>query len=362
MLGFLGRERSHAPAEPGDAVVAPSPGIESPPVAPRRVEPAAERPAAELIVRDLRRTLEARCDVLFRTTSGRGDAALVIDRLRGLDESGVRQPPFAAQRALAVARDPRSGTHELAAVFEQDPALTEALLRMGNSTHYRAGRDPCLSIRDAVQRVGVRGVEMIVTVHMVEGLLCKPGSAYAGLLERVWSHMTRTAPVARSLAPAFGIPAETAFTVGLLHDVGKLVLFDHLSRIRAEHRREIAIPEHFLLDLLDRLHEPIGGMAATRWELGDEAVLAIGTHHREPPPETTTPLGELLCLSERVDHAIRTRKPLDLDRLRAEAELTTDASVIRERLEGIDGLVLDTARGEGHAETVAEPDAEDRAA
>ena len=127
---------------------------------------------------------------------------MVIEILRLLDETAIRQRPVAAQRALAVARNPMSSATQLVHIFEQDPALTEALVQMANSSFYRRGTQPCIAITEAILRVGVGGVEAIVTTNMVEGLLCRPGSAYGQLLVQVWSHMTRTAQIARTLAPA----------------------------------------------------------------------------------------------------------------------------------------------------------------
>lgn len=316
-------------------------------VAPADTPLSAENTAEEELAKSLRRTLEARCDVLLRAASPavrQSDAPQLVERLRALDQAAIHQPPLAAQRALAVARNPRSSSDELAAIFGEDPALTEGLLRAANSNFYRRGEGRCVSIAEGIQGVGVRGIESIVTIRMVEGLLCRPGNAYAPILDQVWAHMTRSAPVARALAPAFGVAAETGFTVGLLHDVGKLVILDYVSRLRVEQRREIRVPESFLLDLLNRLHEPIGGLAALRWTLGPEAAHAIATHHREPPPETPSPLGEVLCVAERADHAVRLGFPLDVDGLWAQAEIAASVDDARAILEGCVGLALMATR------------------
>jgi HD-like signal output (HDOD) protein len=312
--------RTPAASRPGTASASAS--ANAPNTPPRELS--AEERALQ---QELTRTLEGRCDVLTRAAgvdTKASDAGMVIECLRRLDETVIRQPPIAAQRALAVAKNPTSSSAELVAIFEQDPALTEALLQMANSNYYHRGNDPCIAISEAIARVGVRGVEAIVTTNMVEGLLCRPGNAYATLLSQVWAHMTRTAPIARALAPAFKSAPETAFTVGLLHDVGKLMMFDYLSQLRTRHRREIKVPERFLLDMLNRLHEPLGGIAALRWNLGATVAHAIASHHHEPPPEMADLLSELLCVSERADHSLRLGVPLDVWKIWRDGELTAD--------------------------------------
>jgi HD-like signal output (HDOD) protein len=347
---WFGRKTTQAPVAGSPAAEGVQPGedaIGTPASLPGPPEPSASREEARLET-TLKRAIERRCDILARALSPearQSDAPLIIDSLRRLDDSIIRQPPVAAQRALAVARNPTSGLAELTAIFEQDPALTEALLQMANSSFYHRGGDPCLAIGEAIQRVGMRGVEAIVTVSMATGLLCRPGGAYASLLGQVWEHMMRTAPVARVLAAPFRVAPETAFTVGLLHDAGKLMIFDYLSQLRALQRREIVVPERTLLDLLNRLHEPLGGMAGLRWNLGFTIAHSIAWHHREPPPEGLDLTSELLCVAEKVDHAIRTGFPLDLEKIWRDGELTTDMGIVREYLTQAPGLNLSRDRG-----------------
>jgi len=296
----------------------------------------------------LRRTLAGRCAVLLRALSpkARGtDAAEIIQRLSKLEDAVIRQPPVAAQRALAVARDALSSAGQLAAIFEGDPALTESLLRVANSPYYHRGGEPRVSIRKSVQALGVRGVEMVVTTKIVEGLVCRPGGAYNAFVSAAWGHMMRTAPLARTLSSAFEIPAETAFTVGLLHDVGKLIVFDYLSQLRSERRRDVVIEERCLLDLLSRLHEPLGALAALRWKLGAETAYAIACHHFEPPPEAPSPLAELLCVAEHADHAMQNGRAFEIDRFWRETGLSRDPRPVVEALRAVQGLVVRTGPG-----------------
>ena len=294
-------------------------------------------------------TIGEQCDFLMRVAppeTRQTDAPLMIQGLRQLDPTVIRQPPAAAQRALAVARDPASSMSHLATIFEQDPAMTRELLQAANSNYYRRSQNPCLSISEAIQSVGFRGVESIITATMVEGVLCRPGNAYAPMLTEVWSHMTRTAPIARAIAPAFEVMPESAFTVGLLHDLGKLIIFDHVSQLRSRLRREITIPDRFMLNMLTWLHEPLGGVAALRWGLGVPAARAIAYHHCQPPPNPADPLGEALCIAELADHAMRLKKPLDLPRIWRQIGLKGDMQAVSDLLVEVStSIVSDDPRG-----------------
>jgi HD-like signal output (HDOD) protein len=256
----------------------------------------------------------------------RSDAPQVLRAIAGNLDTAIGQPPHAAQRALAVSRNPHSSVDDLARLFASDPGLARALLQHANSAFYARIGEPCVSLAAAVQRVGSTGVESVLLSSIVQGVLLRPGNRYSTILDQVWYHMVRSAPMARQLAPAFGVEPERAFSVALLHDAGKLVVLDQVSTIRRTERREVAFPEPVLLKSLKRLHEPIGALAALRWGMDERATRAIAAHHRDPLPDWDDPLNETLFVAEKLDLAATNGTALDLDALWAKARLTGDLS------------------------------------
>lgn len=241
------------------------------------------------------------------------DAPRFLDSLVASFEAVVRQPPLAAQRALSISRDPNAAASRLVSLVEGDPGLGQALLRYANSAYYATGGGRVVSLHGAVQRVGTSGVHNVVLRTMVDGMLCRPGSTYQELVNLSWQHMVRVAPIARSLAPAFGAGPDESYALGLLHDVGKLVIFDRLGELRTTLRRDVAFPRPLLSVVLRSLHEPLGALAALQWGLGAGVAHAIGGHHRSPVPEIHDPRCELLFISERVDLARARGREIDLE-------------------------------------------------
>ncbi len=206
-------------------------------------------------------------------------------------------------------------------LFEHDPVLAQALLRHANSAFYgSAGR--CDALHGAIMRVGMQGVETVLVTQMARGMLCRPGMGYGRMVQFVWDHMVSCAPIARELALRIGVDPERAFALGLLHDSGKLVIFDQIAAIRSRVRRELDLPMPVVLQMLHRLHEPIGGMCALRWGLGSEAALAIAHHHRTPPPPKPIAASEVLFLAERIDLAQRNDRRLEAGALWEQGRLT----------------------------------------
>jgi HD-like signal output (HDOD) protein len=251
--------------------------------------------------------LEASLDPVER----RGDALAFFERISKSGEKSVRQPPAAAQRALDLLRRDVA-IPDLVRLVEQDPVLAQSLLRYANSAANGIAGVESTSLADCIRRVGTQGLRSVILSSMVEGTLCRPGSAYDGMVKQVWEHMVRTAPLARALAPAFGVVGDEAFTLALLHDVGKLVVFDRLGTMRAELRREIQLNAVVLPRVLHALHEVLGGAAALRWGLGKSAVTVISNHHRRDAQPPVSPHTECVYLAERLDLAMLRREPPDL--------------------------------------------------
>jgi HD-like signal output (HDOD) protein len=284
-------------------------------------------------VRRALRTALERLETTLDPMERRGDALTLFERISKSGEKTVRQPPAAAQRALDLLRRDVA-ISELVRLVEQDPVLAQSLLRFANSAANSTGARST-SLAECIRRVGTQGLRSVILSSMVEGTLCRTGSAYDGMVRQVWEHMIRTAPIARSLAPAFGVVPDEAFTLALLHDVGKLVLFDRLGTLRAELRREVKLTPTVMPRLLSELHEILGGAAALRWGLGKGAVAVIGSHHRRGDPLEPNLAAECVYVAERLDLAMVRQEGVNLVRWFDEGRLCASFEAVAPLVERV---------------------------
>jgi HD-like signal output (HDOD) protein len=325
-------------------VAAPAPGVApasvaaaAPPVAP--VGPILTEPsihdeveAGYDIRRSLRTSLE-RLEASLDPMERRGDAPAFFERISKSGEKTVRQPPAAAQRALDLLRRDVAIV-ELVRLVEQDPVLAQSLLRFANSAANNTGAQTA-SLAESIRRVGTQGLRSVILSSMVEGTLCRTGSAYDGMVRQVWEHMIRTAPIARTLAPGFGVIPDEAFTLALLHDVGKLVLFDRLGTLRAELRREVKLNPQVMPRVLSELHEVLGGAAALRWGLGKAAVGVVSSHHRRGDALEPSLPAECVYVAERLDLAMVRNEPVNLVRWFEEGRLQASFEAVAPLVERV---------------------------
>jgi HD-like signal output (HDOD) protein len=340
MFSQFWRRLTGTPGASTSTAAAPTSGPAEPAATPAPVREVAPKGEIRVATEEsLRRSLTWRSRVLMEGAGEdimRSDGPALVAALTDANESVIRQPPAAAQRALRVASNPETPMPKVVELFENDPMLAQALLRFSNSVFYRRDSQPTASLQSAVQRVGMNGVQTVLTASLVQTMLCRPGGAYDALVQKVWTHMQRSAPIARTLAPAFGLDAETMFSLALLHDVGKLVIFDHISTLRHDKRRDLKMPDLFFRQMLWHLHEPIGGLSVLHWGMGGEAAHAVAEHHRRPAPDTPDTVTECLFVAESIELAQTNFAKLDWEAVWKNGAVTTEMGSVQERMRKTD--------------------------
>jgi len=284
------------------------------------------------MIEHLTEQVSSRIDAITASLSKRErteDTARFLCDIKAAPASSIKQAPQAAQRALAKTRNPDIGMAELVRVVEEDPTLGQALLRYANSAYYSTG-GAVVSLRRAAQRVGSSGVHNVILGVMVEGMLCKPGGEYQKMVVQVREHLVRTAPIARAIGREFGAVPDECFSLALLHDAGKLIVFDVIGALRHDTRRDVDIPKSVVSRVLRELHEPLGGIAVLHWGLGDTVATSISTHHRSPVPAVENRMSEVLFIAERADHALSGVIPKDVATWWDEGAISGDPARVEE--------------------------------
>lgn len=109
---------------------------------------------------------------------------------------------------------------QTAALIETDPVLTARLLKMANSAFFGLHRS-VTSAREAMNVMGLIKVRALV----IGAALGDGFHRVAGMnLNQFWRYSLNTAHLARYIALPIRINESTAFTAGLVHGIGELVM------------------------------------------------------------------------------------------------------------------------------------------
>lgn len=193
--------------------------------------------------------------------------------------------PATSVRLLALLDDPEVSVEPVAAVIEMDPSLTANLLKLSNSAYYGMRRRVG-SVREALLHLGSRTVLTIAFATSMGEVMRGPMSGYRLPRRRLWSHALATGVAAARLCgpDPQGAARDRAFTAGLVHDIGKLLL-DRLLQRQLEQLPPNADARALLMaerSLLGFDHAQAGAALAEAWNFPADLVEAIGRHH-EPP-------------------------------------------------------------------------------
>jgi len=213
--------------------------------------------------------------------------------------------PAVVHQLLATIENEQADVADLAKKIGQDQALVAKVLRVANSSFYGM-QGKVASIQDAMVVIGFRNVRTLVLAAALTGGF--PKSHRAWFDEQVfWKHSLAVALAAKALASSAGLNPDHAFTAGLLHDIGRLVLVtcfpDHYRTV-VENR---AVSDAFLVarerDVLGFDHTEVGAALAKRWKFSQEIGEAVRAHHQPWRPDTL-PLVALIHVADVTAHAL----------------------------------------------------------
>jgi len=201
--------------------------------------------------------------------------------------------------------DSNVSAEQLATKISHDQAIAAKTLRLANSSFYGMARQ-VTSIAEATAILGLRTLRSVATAAgLVGGFAHSRCSGFD--FDAFWRHSIGTALAARALARRTGQDEDAAFTLGLVHDIGRLVLIssyeDEYAKVLAyqmEHDCLMYVAEqhHFGVD-----HAEVGGVVAEHWHFAPDIVSAISCHHRPPAARVKT-LTDLVHVADNLAHGL----------------------------------------------------------
>lgn len=135
----------------------------------------------------------------------------------------IRLPPFPqiAIRVLQLAKNDDVPMRQLSDLISSEPAFSSEVLTIANSLLY-APRFPVTCILQAIAVLGTKNLKGLCLTVGVRAYLGESLSHPS--LRAIWRHNLACALVAEQLALAGLMDKETAYTAGVMHDIGRLAL------------------------------------------------------------------------------------------------------------------------------------------
>jgi len=193
----------------------------------------------------------------------------------------------------------------LAKKVSHDQALTAKTLRLANSSLYGL-QVKVTTIQQAITYLGFQTTRNLITAAAITGCFAEghcPGFDHKAF----WRHSIATAACAKVLARQMRFNQDYAFTAGLLHDIGRLVLVSCFPEQYAEAIAYRDAHDAFMLDaergVLGVDHVDAGLALAEHWNFSDTMRLAIGGHH-DPEAPGAGFLAAIIHVADAIVHAL----------------------------------------------------------
>ncbi|NDI85923.1 HDOD domain-containing protein [Undibacterium crateris] len=196
-------------------------------------------------------------------------------------------------------------THELADKVAHDSALTAKTLKQANSAYYST-MVKVTTIQQAISLLGLVTVRQIIISAALSG--CFPENNCSGFSHKnFWRHSNLVAIVARILARRLKFNQEVAYTAGLLHDIGTLVLVSkHSTEYAAAllwQQENTATQLHAERHVLGTDHAAVGEALAQEWNFSEQMIQAIAGHHHPERPGAGF-LASIVHVANGITHAL----------------------------------------------------------
>lgn len=212
-------------------------------------------------------------------------------------------PPFpkVALQIMKMLDDPEVKAKDLAEVIQYDAAITVNILKTCNAAYFGLTRKVS-SLDDALVVLGQDILkDILMASSSAKFYKGEAGVGYSLEQGDLWKHSVATAVMAKLISSHFDeVDSGTAFTAGLLHDIGKrflssFVADDFQKIMTLAHNGQSSFIEAEK-EICGMNHAELGGLILGKWEFADNLRLAVQQHH-DPDALDKGQLTALLAIS-----------------------------------------------------------------
>ena len=201
--------------------------------------------------------------------------------------------PIIVNELTNILEDPDTSTQAVEEVMVADQAICTRILRIANTSMYRGNRDKVTSANEAIGTIGFDKIkDVILTTTVFKAFSAKEKATQKFSLEGLWKHSLGVAAASRSIAKYLGKSwHETAYTCGLVHDIGKVARFkldedDNDNKFILDSQTALDHKINFFqAELINQSprHDYLGYLICRHWGLSPLVECVVRCHHESNP-------------------------------------------------------------------------------
>lgn len=252
--------------------------------------------------------------------------------------------PQVANLVIEKLSEPNTSPNEINHLLSKDQALAARVLRIANSPFFGRARR-VTRLTDAIVLMGFNSVRSLVLTSVFNDLFKS-----FGLTEKLlWEHSLVCGSISQKLARVLNFPrSEEAFLVGLMHDIGKVILNLRYPEKMSPIVQEVYNTQERTFSEMEEevfgfSHAEVGQAIAGKWNFAKEIEEAIGNHHHPERSAIQPLLSHIVHFSNACCHKLEIgpiRKPdLDLMEVASTSVLNLNREAVDRLLEEISEML-----------------------
>jgi len=166
-------------------------------------------------------------------------------------------------------------------LISEDQSLSSNILKVANSALF-SGIVETTTVRSAIMRLGMAEIMQIVVNDISNNLFSSPDQRLDRIMKQLWQHSVACAYCSSFIASHIkcGIIREEAFSAGLFHDIGKLLILKIIEQ-KKKFYKILDIPDELFHEVLAELHAKHGFMLMKRMKLPKIYPVIARDHHKK---------------------------------------------------------------------------------
>jgi len=208
----------------------------------------------------------------------------------------------------ALLESPECSLVTVGEAIEREPDLTARLLRLSNSSFYGFSTR-LTTVTEAISLIGIQQVQDLIIASSIIAQFRGVTAEFVSM-ESFWQHSLACGIGSRLIAIEKRLPkADKFFVAGLLHDLGRLVLYSRAPQ-SAQKIFEMYQQEHLLLHEAEKRvlgfdHQEIAGEVMRLWNFPGNLVQAVACHHQPESADVARQEASVVHLADHLVNAMQ---------------------------------------------------------
>ncbi|MBC3871999.1 HDOD domain-containing protein [Undibacterium flavidum] len=213
--------------------------------------------------------------------------------------------PELAREMLNDLNDDDISLETIAEKVSMDQSIAAKVIQLANTSYY-GNNSKVVTIQQAVSMLGTKNLKNLIRTSIFTNNL--PVARCRGFDNKAfWRHNIATAICAELISRTLHMKQDFAFTAGLLHDIGRLVLvskfpqkYEHVIRCAKDNDCNLLDAERSILGVD---HVSVGLILALQWNFSDAIQDAIRGHHA-PDDKELNSVASIIHVANSIVHAL----------------------------------------------------------